>query len=311
MKNKSFLITVDTEGDGLWSWRPGQEITTHNANYIPRFQELCEKYGFKPVYLTNYEMAQSDEWVSYAGKKSREGKCEIGLHVHAWNTPPSYELNCRYGGNPYITEYPYEIMKDKTETVYRLLCEKFETQVVSHRSGRWATNKEYFDILADLGINIDCSVTPGLDLSGISGCETNCGNDYSDAPMTPYYIHPDILEVPMTTARTRRCCSGTLKHRVKAMILKQDAWLRPITKSVKDMILLSRIVQNEDCDHLELMIHSSELMPGGSPYFKSSDDVDRMYELLEEYFKYITNQGYIGKTLQEFATQEKERLACR
>ena len=53
---KKFIITVDTEGDNLWGYKEGDTITTNNALYIPRFQELCENYGFKPVYLTNYEM---------------------------------------------------------------------------------------------------------------------------------------------------------------------------------------------------------------------------------------------------------------
>lgn len=53
--NPAFLITIDTEGDNLW--QKHDSITTENARYLPRFQQLCEKYGFKPVYLTNYEMA--------------------------------------------------------------------------------------------------------------------------------------------------------------------------------------------------------------------------------------------------------------
>ena len=27
---KTFLITVDTEGDNLWQWKPGEKITTEN-----------------------------------------------------------------------------------------------------------------------------------------------------------------------------------------------------------------------------------------------------------------------------------------
>ncbi|MDR8263551.1 deacetylase, partial [Acinetobacter baumannii] len=53
MHNPAFLITIDTEGDNLW--QKHDSITTENARYLPRFQQLCEKYGFKPVYLTNYE----------------------------------------------------------------------------------------------------------------------------------------------------------------------------------------------------------------------------------------------------------------
>ena len=57
-KKPFLLITIDTEGDNLWS-HP-KDITTENANFLPRFQSLCESYGYKPTYLTNYEMACSD-----------------------------------------------------------------------------------------------------------------------------------------------------------------------------------------------------------------------------------------------------------
>lgn len=60
---KSFIITVDTEGDNLWEYKDGDPLGVKNSEYIPRFQSLCEKYGFKPVYLTNYEMVQSEQFV--------------------------------------------------------------------------------------------------------------------------------------------------------------------------------------------------------------------------------------------------------
>ena len=52
---RNFIITVDTEGDNLWRWKKGEPITTNNVHFIPRFQELCEEFGFKPVYLTKYK----------------------------------------------------------------------------------------------------------------------------------------------------------------------------------------------------------------------------------------------------------------
>ena len=56
MNNKiPFLITIDTEGDNLWS--TPMEVTTYNARNLHRFQLICNEYGFKPTYLTNYEMA--------------------------------------------------------------------------------------------------------------------------------------------------------------------------------------------------------------------------------------------------------------
>jgi hypothetical protein len=62
--NPAFLITIDTEGDNLW--QKHDSITTENARYLPRFQQLCEKYGFKPVYLTNYEMAIDPVYIEFA-----------------------------------------------------------------------------------------------------------------------------------------------------------------------------------------------------------------------------------------------------
>ena len=66
---RNFIITVDTEGDNQWSIYNGQSITTENANFIPRFQEMCEGFGFKPVYLVNYEMASIDFLLDYLKKK--------------------------------------------------------------------------------------------------------------------------------------------------------------------------------------------------------------------------------------------------
>ena len=194
--NKHFIITVDTEGDGLWNWKNGQRIFTQNSKYIPKFQELCEHFNFKPVYLVNYEMAIDDYFISYIKPKALSNKCEIGIHVHAWNTPPEYYLENKYSGNPYITEYPYDIMEDKIKTTIDLLQSRFEVPIISHRSGRWATNDYLFDILDKYGIKVDCSVTPQLDLSKIPGCSKMCGNNYSKYSKKPYMITQNILEIP-------------------------------------------------------------------------------------------------------------------
>lgn len=302
---KTFLITVDTEGDNLWEWKPGDRITTENTLYIPRFQALCEKYGFKPVYLTNYEMAMDENWVRYSAQKAREGKCEIGMHLHAWNTPPEYSLKKNFGGNPYITEYPKDVIEEKVFAMVDLLRKRYEMEIVSHRSGRWATNDIYFDILARNGIRVDCSVTPEIDWSGNAGYSQKGGNDYRKAVKGVSWIQQDILEVPMTTRRVRRCGNGSAKHRVKTLLLGEEMWLRPICKSLEPMKeLTSRVIQEGNGEYLEFMIHSSELMPGGSIYFKTAVEVEKLYEIMEAYFLYVSEFGYRGETLRDFAARK-------
>lgn len=297
---KFFIITVDTEGDNCWESAFQGVAATRNTSFIPRFQNLCEEYGFKPVYLTNYEMVSDSEWVRYARSKMLQDKCEIGMHLHAWNTPPYYNLSNRFGGNPYITEYPYEIMEQKVQTMKALLEKKFETRMVSHRSGRWATNPTYFEILKKYGIQVDCSVTPQVDLSKLPGYSQNCGNDYRKFPTGMYEIYDGILEVPMTTRVQHYTNQGNYKHRLKALIKGEPLWLRPLKNDPQKLIELTQKVEREkNHKYLEFMIHSSELMPGGSPYFKDEAAVEKLYGTIRTYFEYVANCGYKAVMLKE------------
>ena len=299
--SRDFIITVDTEGDNLWSFREGDSATTKNTAYIPRFQELCEKYGFKPVYLTNYEMALDDEWVEYSSAKLFEGKCEIGMHLHAWNNPPVYKLPSIYGGLPYITEYPVEIIEQKVSEILNLLKTRYQTDIISHRSGRWALSKDYLDILYKHGIRVDCSTTPGIDLGVNPGQSVSGGNDYSNFPKAPYMMECGILQVPMSTRSIRRFHGSTVKARVKSLLLGDKLWLRPIRGSVSELNYLTSKIEDEgDSLPLEFMIHSSELMPGGSSYFKTQSDIDNLYDVMDTYFSALSGRGYCGCTLKDF-----------
>lgn len=298
---KHFIITVDTEGDNLWNWKEGEEITTQNAKAIPKFQELCERFKFKPVYLINYEMAMNDDLVAYLKEKAKRNLCEIGIHIHAWNTPPEYKIEEKFNGNPYITEYPKEIMREKISGLKKLIEDRFETKVISHRSGRWATNEEYFEVLKEIGIKIDCSVTPEIDMSMLSGRSCSKGPNYTHFPKNTYSIYDGIIEVPMSTRKVRRLTHERLLHKIKCLLLGESLWMRILSKDITNIKYLKNEIEKENkCDYIEFMLHSSELMPGGSPYFPLDKDVNRLFESFEQVFKEFSQDGYIGVTLKEY-----------
>lgn len=299
--SKSFLITVDTEGDNLWNQKEGQVVTTNNAAYIPRFQELCEKFGFIPTYLTNYEMATDKRWVDYGKKKQRDGLCEIGLHIHAWNSPPDYLLRGSYNGNAYITEYPDEVVQEKISFLTNLLSNQFECTISSARSGRWATNASYFEALLKENITVDCSVTPQIDFTNVPGATVGNGPSYLNSPIIPYVVHPGVIEIPMTTRLVKWAAEGSIKHKVKSLIIGDRMWLRPIKLSKAYLQAITDAVIKENSDYLEFMIHSSELMPGGSPYIKTEEEAEQLFELMDWYFKYVTEKGFTGSSLTDYA----------
>ena len=306
MSETPFIITIDTEGDDLWarSWG-SREITTRNAAYLPRFQSLCERFRFKPVYLTNYEMAMSDVFVEFARDVVARGACEIGMHLHAWNSPPLDPLtDDDFFYHPYLIEYPEQVMKEKIRTLTRLLEDRFDQEMVSHRAGRWAFDGRYAAMLLDEGYRVDCSVTPGIDWGGNPGDPRgNGGSDYTAFPGRPYFLSPPdisapasggLLEVPMTT-----CSSGLYRKApwaYRVPLIRQAAhkvspklsWLCPSPllekHNLKAMLQVAHAARADGAAHVEFMLHSSELMPGGSPSFRNASDIERLYESLEILF---------------------------
>ncbi len=304
---RNFIITVDTEGDNQWSIYNGQNITTENANFIPRFQEMCEEFGFKPVYLVNYEMANNDFLMDYLKKKQKEGVCEIGTHLHSWYSPPEHKLERKFEANPYITEYPKQIVYEKIDFMTKLIESKVGIRPIVHRAGRWASSDYMFDILSELGYIADCSVVSGCNMLNYPGKTVAYGFDYRMYPNEAYLVRDNLIEIPMSVSHVHTLEGKSIKNRAKNLIVGKDRWLRPAISTVKEMKLhIDERVENGS-DYAEFMIHSTELMPGGSPYFKNSRDVEREYKDMRTIFTYAVQCGFEGITVRDYAKKFLEK----
>lgn len=311
----AFLITIDTEGDNLWD-KP-RDITTANARHLDRFQKLCERHQLKPTWLTNWEMANDPVFVELAKDAQRRGACEVGMHLHAWNSPPLTPLtDDDFDHQPYLCEYPEPLLREKVKVMTELLGETFG-KPVSHRAGRWAMSPTYARVLVDFGYTVDCSVTPGVSWRGELGHPRgHGGSDYTAYPDSAYFVDLDdlsragnspLLEVPMTT-RTKRTRllpylpPAILETRpVKSALsrLTPIRWLRPRHGNVKSMIALVEEALRERRDYVEFMLHSSEFMPGGSPHYATARDIDALYDDLEALFAALAGR-FVGATLAEY-----------
>jgi hypothetical protein len=315
MSETPFIITIDTEGDDIWS-KP-RRITTRNAEYLPRFQSLCERFGFKPVYLANYEMAMSAAFVEFGRDVLARGTGEIGMHLHAWNSPPIVPLTGDdFHYQPYLIEYAEPVMREKIKHMTSLLEDRFGQDVVSHRAGRLGFDGRYAAILLDEGYRVDCSVSPGLDWRETPGDPRGKGGtDYRRFPDRPYFFDPSdisapasdgLLEVPMTIRSCGLYRSAPWVYRVP--LLRQTAnrmvspalnHLCPAESRLSGMLRAARSARAAAVDHAEFTLHSSELMPGGSPSFRDEADIECLYEDLEILFNELS--GWCrGMTLKEF-----------
>ncbi|MBD2809902.1 polysaccharide deacetylase family protein [Xenorhabdus sp. Vera] len=312
MSLPAFIITIDTEGDDLW--QNSDHISTKNTHYLPRFQELCERFGFKPVWLTNYEMAMDDSYIEFAKDVITRNTGEIGMHLHAWNSPPIVPItddDMRY--KPYLVEYPKEQIKAKIDFMTNLLEEKLQTKMLSHRAGRWAFNEYYAQLLAESGYQVDCSVTPKVNWNVTKGNPNgNGGTDYSRFPEHAYFMDlqdiskagdSPLLQVPMSIQYKHSAVMNFIKQNYDRLRGKQRSpsvnWLRPRGGNLEQMKTVVQQTLANGSDYVEFMLHSSEFMPGGSPTFQNEERIEQLYRDLEGLFEFLKPLVQ-GMTLAEY-----------
>lgn len=318
----AFLITIDTEGDHVWS-RP-RTVTTRNALFLPRFQSLCERYGLRPTWLTNWEMVECPIFREFGRDVVRRDAGEIGMHLHAWNSPPLQPLTADDSQTlPYLTHFPASVMRQKVRAITDRLEDTFGVRMLSHRAGRWAFNETYARILIEHGYQVDCSVTPHVQWHhGV----LDGGLDYRAFPDREYCLDPDcihreargsaLLELPMTVlprdhsyaaVAARRLLSTTaLGRRIRSRLLPDVDWLRPDGRRFGHCAATLRRALAGNRPYVEFMLHSSELMPGGSPRFPTERHIERLYDELDELFD-IASQHCDGLTLTEYRNRTVAR----
>ncbi|CDH07072.1 WalW protein [Xenorhabdus bovienii str. oregonense] len=317
MTKPAFIITIDTEGDNLW--QNSDKISTENTRYLPRFQNLCERFGFKPVWLTNYEMAMDDSYIEFAKDVIARNTGEIGMHLHAWNSPPIIPLTVDdMGYKPYLIEYPKDQIKAKVDFMTHLLEEKLQTKMLSHRAGRWAFNEYYAQLLVEHGYQVDCSVTPKVNWHFTKGDPNgDGGTDYSRFPAYAYFMDlqdiakegdSSLLQVPMSIQYKHSPVMNFIKQKYDHLRGKHRSpsvnWLRPKGGNLEQMKKVVQQTLADGCDYVEFMLHSSEFMPGGSPSFKDEAQIEQLYQDLEGLFNFL-NSLVQGMTLSEYYNYKK------
>jgi len=248
----------------------------------------------------------------------KNGAAEVGMHLHAWDSPPISPLtSADHRFHPYLIDFQVEQMRAKIAYMTTLLEDTFSLKMRSHRAGRWAFNGVYARLLAECGYVVDCSVTPGHSWAHVPGAPGKFGIDYTDYPDAPYFLDFDdirragrstLLELPMTIRRSmihRRLPSAYSLPIVSSALRRLTPavlWLRPNGRNLADMLDIVDWAERTNRPYIEFMIHSSEFMPGGSPYFKDNSSVDKLYEDLNVLFQRIA-RSFTGATLSAFHDQ--------
>ncbi len=309
------LIGVDTEADDQWSLDGRKRLSVQNADRLPRLQALCDRYGVRPSYLITHEMATRPESAAVLRELVAGGRCEIGMHLHPWSSPPYRDEDVAVG------RYPSQMPDDLLERQMRELAEAIEAHVgvrpVSYRAGRHGLDTRGLRHLEALGFTVDTSVDPLFNETRLGGPK------FSGAPVGPY--HPDpadlrragrspVLEVPVSAAtlprlpkRLESAYASLQPKRWRGPLKRlglRPVWLRPSYSPAPDAIALAEMLVARGVPTLNMLFHSSELLPGASPYHRDEAAVDRFFDTFERVVEHIMGRmGATGMTYAEYAAR--------
>lgn len=301
-----FLVTVDTEEE--FDWGQPLQREGHGLDHVLRlakFQEFCENEGVVPVYLVDWPIVQSKRAAEILRGPVAAGKAEIGVQLHPWVNPPFDEEVTPH--NSFAGNLPRELERAKFRQLRDAIEQTFEAAPAIYRAGRYGVGPNSAEMLAEGGIAIDTSVRANFDYSAGEG------PDFRRHPLTPYWLDEakTLLELPLTTVfwgmlrRQGTALYPRLSHLplLRALLarlgLLERISLTPEGVTVDEAIRGIDIALDDGLPVLVLSFHSPSLQAGHTPYVRTEDDLDALYDWWRRVFAYLEMRGVKPTTVAE------------
>ncbi len=319
-----FALTVDAEADNQWDH--GIPLTTENVRYWEPFQSICSKHGVPPTYLVTSEITADPLAQSLLRRWVIAGEAEVGAHLHPWTTPPFLDTP-GYGFNDsahaFVSELPRELVQAKLENLTAEIQLNLGVRPTAFRAGRYGLDHQCARELARLGYLVDSSVTPMTNWNADPGLPDGAGGpDFTSHTARPFYIEGTgdvgLVEIPVTVVPTYLLMLHfpiflrlyeTLPGRgvqslFRRWLCPQPVWLQPVHTHFRQSDLQRAYeCQSRDSDVSVMMLHSSELMPGGSPSTPTEASVREVLDRLDAFLGFMRSHGAVPATLSQAALQ--------
>ncbi|MDM4018837.1 hypothetical protein [Roseiconus lacunae] len=318
------IVSVDTEEDNAWDGRyqpSGQ--TVRNVSCLDLLQSLCDAHDVPPVYLVNNPIIEDDDACRWLSKQLDRGTCEVGAHLHPWCGPPHFRESYD-SGSSFLCNLTRDEQFAKLAHLTDRIRQRLGLSPRSFRAGRYGLDHVGASLLFDLGYRIDSSVLP------FRSCGDG-GPDFSDAPWRHYHPHaesltraanssgPSLLEIPVSVGYARAPFERSHRRWVDVRTPPWTAMRLPgllhragIAKQIKatpeqentsDICRLADQYLHQDADYFVILLHSSSLLVGGSPYSATASERDGLLDTLAAVLTHCVNRGITGATFSDAASE--------
>jgi len=303
-----------------WARYSATENPTQNIQEIPQLQKLFDQYGVKPTYLVTYPVVNDPHSVKVLKSIVDEGKCEIGMHCHPWNTPPYNKQAVIREEDTMLCNLADSVVFEKLSHLHTAICQRFGVTPVSFRAGRWGFSASTAQALRQLKYRVDSSVCPYIDWTCYHG------PNYTEFTPALFRFNDDIwrengdigdlLEIPasigflqksfsicqkmMEMAETRIVRRAHLKGIMDRLRLINKRWLSPEITSLDSMISLARRFEKNGYPCINMTFHSTSLLYQFSSIVQRKQDQHAFFHKIQRFLAEANKNGWISRTLSEF-----------
>ena len=296
---------MDVEEEGLFSGRhPRQAGGLRNLAFLRRLEFISRRFGLPLTLLATYPVLndQASREILLAWREDHGA--ELGAHLHPWNTPP-FALR-----EPWQAwRLPPQALRAKFAHLLHCHHELLGQPARSFRMGRFELLSWLRAEMPACGLRVDSSQVP-LHYWGPGGLPFL-------SPADPYPLaaeagRPVLWEAPLTVLplwpgsdQAAERLAGGLPQRPARQLLNGFRYLgavgvQPTMYSAPVMRLAARLHLARGDRVLTLYLHSSELMPGGSPAYASEQSVQGLLGKMHGFLEWLGRRWHLrGLTLSQ------------
>ncbi len=290
------IVTVDTEEEFDWDADAKSPHAVCDPADIDRFQSVAARAGARPLYFLTYPVIKDARAAAYFRSLRDQGAAELGVHLHAWVTPPlGGEGDDRYSWQCNLDE---EAQTAKLRAVADAFAAAFGRPALAHRAGRYGVDARSYAAMAAAGLVLDFSPSPGFDYSA------NGGPDFSAMSNAPFPIDTPSGRVYVTPVCGGRAIKGGATFIPsprgpagfsEAKRSLTDKLLAPMRLTCEDARLedlkaLTRRMIADGAPVLTFSLHSTTLTQGANPYSRHARDIDRALDVTAAYFEWFRTE---------------------
>ena len=296
-------VVVDTEEEFDWG-RPfsrDSTATTAIAAQALAHRRVFDPLGIVPTYVIDWPVATTAPAIAALKTLMDAGRCDIGTHLHPWVSPPHVEEVGTF--NSSAGNLAPEIEFEKLRLLTEAIAANFGCRPTVFKAGRYGLGPHSADALSQLGYRVDTSIVPH------SSFVADGGPDFSRFSNQPFWFGPrqaPLLELPVTTAfcgwlrghgpwlypaistpAARALHLGGIAARSRAL---ERIRLSPEGCGAADMVRLAATLAKDGNQVFTLTYHSPSMVPGHTPYVRSSADLERLLDAIHRTCRFFKDE---------------------